>query len=270
MFISTSVFSGLKWANKSPKESAHSEGQGGHSHHHHTNHLADSNFSASFSFPGGTVKENENVLLNIHIFDSNGNLVKHFKMGHDKLMHLIVVSKDLSYFNHIHPDFDGEGNFTVDILFPFGGEYKVIADFVPEAGSSTSISHWVKVEGEVNIHETVQADKRLMKVVEGKEVELTLSSLNAEEEVTLTFNLTDAKTKEKISNLEPYMGTVGHVVILSKDAETYLHVHPTNENGTGPEAIFMTSFPKSGLYKVWGQFQHQGSVITVPFVINIK
>ncbi|MCP3773515.1 hypothetical protein NLX71_09340 [Paenibacillus sp. MZ04-78.2] len=109
-----------------------------------------------------------------------------------------------------------------------------------------------------------------MKVVDGKQVELTLSSTKAQDEVTLTFHIADVQTKKGISNLEQYLGAVGHVVILSDDAEKYLHVHPVDEKATGPKAEFMTSFPNSGMYKIWGQFQHQGKVFTVPFVVDIK
>ncbi|KOR89181.1 hypothetical protein [Paenibacillus solani] len=258
---------------KAPQESSHSDGHGGHSHHHHHHHgggHSESNLKAIFSFPAGTLKANENARINIQIKNSDDTIVKDFELGHEKLMHLIVVSKDLTFFNHIHPEFDGAGEFTIDTTFPTGGEYKIIADVLPKGGSSTTLSEWVKVEGEAEMSGAINADTELMKIVDGKEVELTLSSMNANEEVTLTFNFVDTQTKEGINNLEQYLGAVGHVVIISEDANTYLHVHPMNEAETGPNAAFMTDFPKGGIYKVWGQFQHQGNVFTVPFVVDIK
>jgi hypothetical protein len=74
-------------------------------------------------------------------------------------------------------------------------------------------------------------------------------------DLTMTSTIKDAKTKQPITNLQPYLGAVGHVVAISGDTETYLHVHPKNEHAKGPDAKFMTNFSKSGLYKVWGQFQ---------------
>jgi hypothetical protein len=62
---------------------------------------------------------------------------------------------------------------------------------------------------------------------------------------------------------------VGHVFALDRNVETYLHVHPIEEQAKGPEAQFMTTFPTSGIYKLWGQFQHEGKVFTVPFVIEV-
>lgn len=248
---------------------APSTGHGEHGGHGASEQPAD-NYKPSFSFASGTAKANEKSKLDIQIVDSKGNVVNDYELSHEKLLHLIVVNHDLSYFNHIHPEFDGNGNFSIDTSFPGGGDYKLFVDFVPKGGSSTTLSEWVKVEGEEKAHEAINADEKLVKVVDGKEVELTLSSTKAQDEVTLTFNIADVQTNKGISNLEQYLGAVGHVVVLSDDAEKYLHVHPLDEKATGPKAEFMTSFPKSGTYKIWGQFQHQGKVFTVPFVVDIK
>ncbi|TVY07275.1 hypothetical protein FPZ49_24920 [Paenibacillus cremeus] len=49
--------------------------------------------------------------------------------------------------------------------------------------------------------------------------------LTAGKESLMTFTIKDAKIKNPITNLQPYLGAVGHVVILSADAEQHLHVH---------------------------------------------
>ena len=85
----------------------------------------------------------------------------------------------------------------------------------------------------------------------------------------MTFIIHDAASKQPITDLESYLGAVGHVVALDRNAEKYLHVHPLDEQTKGPEAQFMTTFPSSGIYKIWGQFQYEGKVFTVPFVIEV-
>ncbi|OUS75755.1 hypothetical protein B1748_15105 [Paenibacillus sp. MY03] len=276
---------GLLTACGTPKESADGHGgshqngaanpainsndSGEHDGHDTDEHSAD-NYKASFSFASGTAKASENTKLNVQVTDSNDQTVQDFEWNHEKLMHIIIVNKDLSYFNHIHPEWDGKGTFTVDTSFPNGGEYKVFADFVPKGGSGTTLSEWVKVDGETKPQESVTADAELVKVVDGKEVTLALGSTKAKAEAKLSFTVKDDKTKEGISNLEQYLGAVGHVVILSEDAEQYLHVHPVDEKASGPEAEFMTAFPNPGTYKIWGQFQHEGKVFTVPYVVEIQ
>jgi len=288
MMLTSALAIGVLSACGSAKESAHSDsGQGGSNHASHTaapsasqgahgahaghaaNEPSADSYKADFSFATEAVTANDKSDLTIRITDDNGKAVQDFQVSHEKLMHLIAVSKDLSYFSHIHPEYQGDGTFTIGTTFPSGGEYKLFADFVPKGGSSTTLSEWVKVAGEAKAPEAVLADTELTKVIDGKEIKLALSGTKAKEEVMLTFNIADAKTKEGISDLEQYLGAVGHVVILSEDAEQYLHVHPMDEKAKGPKAEFMTTFPKSGTYKIWGQFQRQGTIFTVPFVVRI-
>ncbi|QRG70813.1 hypothetical protein JNE38_27710 [Brevibacillus choshinensis] len=242
----------------------------------HGGHNAESaapadHLKASFAFASGSAKANEKTEIKVRISDKDGSPVNDFEVNHEKLMHLIVVSEDLSSFSHIHPEFKGEGTFTVPTTFLNGGKYKMFADFKPAGGSGTTLSEWVHVEGEAaQPSAAIAPDAKLVKEVGDKEIELSLSGTKANEEVTLSYDIRDAKTKEGIQNLEPYLGAVGHVVILSQDAEQYLHVHPLDEKATGPKAEFATTFPHSGIYKIWGQFQHKGEVFTVPFVVEIK
>lgn len=209
------------------------------------------------------------VNLNIQVNDLMGKTVNKFEFGHEKLMHLIVVSKDLSYFDHLHPVYKGKGLFTVTPDFPSGGEYKLFADFIPEGSDKNVKTKLVKVSGEQAKPVSLIPDRVLTKVIDGKEVTLKFDKLMTKNEVKMTFTIKDAKTKKGITDLQPYLGAIGHVVAISGDTNTYLHVHPMNEKSSGPDAEFMTSFPKKGLYKIWGQFKQNGDVFIVPFVVDV-
>jgi len=37
----------------------------------------------------------------------------------------------------------------------------------------------------------------------------------------------------------------------------------------GPHISFITSFPKPGLYKAWGQFQHKDKIIMADFILEV-
>jgi hypothetical protein len=201
---------------------------------------------------------------------NNGAPVDHFEVNHEKLLHLIVVSKDLSYFNHIHPEYKGDGVFEIKNEFPAGGEYRMVVDFKPTNGSSMSKMAWITVEGDTVQPIAVTVDENLEKMVEGINVTLSIEpGLAAGEESTMKFTLTEGDTQLPVTDLEPYLGSIGHVVILSEDGERYLHVHALEGQGSGPEALFETEFPESGVYKIWGQFQRNGEVVTVPFVVEV-
>lgn len=201
---------------------------------------------------------------------NKGEPMEHFEVNHEKLLHLIVVSKDLSYFTHIHPEYKGDGVFEIVNEFPGGGEYRMIADFKPKDGHSISKMEWVTVEGAAVEPAAVTVDDQLEKTVDGMNVALTAEpKREAGKDFTLKFTLTEGETEEGISDLEPYLGSIGHVVVLSEDGERYLHVHALENQGSGPEALFETEFPQSGVYKIWAQFQRNGEVLTVPYVVEI-
>jgi len=217
----------------------------------------------------GKAQAKQDIRLSVEIQDQSGKPVQSFDTNHEKKLHLIAVSKDLSYFSHIHPDYKGDGRFDVTTQFPAGGDYKLFADFIPTGGSAMTKSEWINVAGDAAKQVPVRADDSLTKSADGKEVTLAFDKLQASKEATLTFTIKDDRTKSPITNLEQYLGAVGHVVILTEDAEQYLHVHPMEEKASGPEAKFMTTFPKSGVYKIWAQFQHEGKVLTVPYVVKV-
>ncbi|MEH7502624.1 hypothetical protein V7152_11505 [Neobacillus drentensis] len=251
-------------SNTKQKETSHEDMD----HDETTSTSKEDNTTVEFSFKGEH-EGGKQIPLNIQVNNKKGQPIKDFEVEHEKLMHLIVVSKDLSHFDHIHPDYKGNGLFTVTPNFPSGGEYKLYADFVPIGASKTVKSELVTIEGNKAKNTPLTEDEELTKVVDGKEVTLKLDHLMTGMDLTMTFTIKDAKTKQPINNLQQYLGAVGHVVAISGDTESYLHVHPMEEKATGPNAKFMTSFPKSGLYKIWGQFQQDGKVFTIPFTINV-
>ncbi|EIJ79956.1 hypothetical protein PB1_06322 [Bacillus methanolicus PB1] len=212
----------------------------------------------------------EGTFIQLKIMNNNGKPIEKFDINHEKLLHLIIISKDLSYFNHVHPEYKGNGMFEIRNDFPAGGEYKLIADFKPSGGNSMTKMEWVQVEGKQAQLHPVTVDQSLEKSVDGKRVTLSMDSLEANKEVTLKFFILDEKTNQPITDLEPYLGSIGHVVVLSDDGERYLHVHALEGQGSGPEALFETEFPKSGVYKIWGQFQKDNQVFTVSYVVNVR
>lgn len=207
--------------------------------------------------------------IRLEVKKTDGTPVDRFQLNHEKLLHLIVISRDLSYFNHIHPEHKGGGVFEIENAFPAGGEYRVIADFKPENGDSMTKMEWVQVEGKKVEAAQVVPDEKLVRVVDGKRVALAMEGLEAKKPVKLTFTLTDEQTNQPMTDLQSYLGAIGHVVILSEDGERYVHVHAEEGQGTGPDAVFEATFPRSGVYKIWGQFQRNQQVFTAAYVVKV-
>ncbi|HKI08941.1 MAG TPA: hypothetical protein VKA09_11130 [Nitrososphaeraceae archaeon] len=98
--------------------------------------------------------------------------------------------------------------------------------------------------------------------------------LVAGRDIKMTFEIKDANGKP-ITNLEPLMAAGGHCVIIDADGREFLHVHPAEEVHDviswrgGPSVSFLANFPKPGLYRAWGQFQHEGRLLTADFTFEV-
>ncbi|WP_308635912.1 hypothetical protein [Paenibacillus silvisoli] len=218
-------------------------------------------------------KIGQDAELTLQVVDPSGMPVEQFTEDMTKLMHLIVVSSDLSSFSHVHPMHEGKGLFKTKVSFPHGGRFLLISEFMPNEEDLTVVKQWVTVDGEEPAREQLVPAKSLETAVDGVNVTLSmmpgLSEVKAGEMAMLQFTLRDAETGEAVK-LEPYLGTSGHCVILDESATQYLHVHAATEMSTGSSVMFHTEFPKAGVYKLWGQFQYKGKVLVVPFVVEVK
>jgi hypothetical protein len=85
----------------------------------------------------------------------------------------------------------------------------------------------------------------------------------------LTFRLADAQSGNPISDLEPFLGAPGHMLVVNADLTEADHVHPEEPATRGPVVTFQPLMPAAGTYKLWFQFQRHGTVTTVPFVIAV-
>jgi hypothetical protein len=230
----------------------------------------DGNVQAVLAVAAGTLQAGQDTELTLRILGEDSKPITKFAISHEKLLHLIIVSEDMQQFRHIHPGYDGGGVFRVMTQFAAGGRYKWFADFVPEGGHSITRAGWLTVNGKpIYDSPAPQPNASLVQKVDGIEVSLAVSDAKAGENATLTYTFRDEKTGKELTDMENYLGAAGHVVILSKDMETYLHVHPKERKNGSSAAAFTTEFPADGIYKVWGQFQREGRVVTVPFVIQV-
>lgn len=204
--------------------------------------------------------------------NERGELVKEFAVVHEKIMHLIVVRKDLQQFQHLHPDYNqATGEFTVDITFPGVGPYRIFPDFTPGKSADNlpvTLEHDIAV-GDVRNYKAqpVTPDTAIKKAVDGYEVTYAIPrELRANSEIKYT--LTVAKGGQAVTNLETYLGALGHSVILKAETLDFIHTHAESKQ-TGPNIAFATSFPAPGIYKTFTQFQHQGKVVTTDYVISV-
>ena len=71
-----------------------------------------------------------------HIQGPDGHPVTKFQLVHEKPLHLIVVRKDLSGYQHVHPTMAADGTWTVALSLPVPGPYRAYADFTTGNGTA--------------------------------------------------------------------------------------------------------------------------------------
>jgi hypothetical protein len=211
--------------------------------------------------------------------------VKDFNIAHDMPFHLFIVSQDLGYFAHIHPQEQADGSFTIETTVPKEGSYVVYCDIFP-VGGLPQVAHLNLItagfDGDLfSSQARLEPDKVLTRTLGGVRFDLTLNPAEpiSGRPATLKYHLTDEKTGEPVKDLQPYLGAWGHTLILSEDASDYIHSHPsemipdgvdrTQIHG-GADVSFDAFFPRPGHYRVWSQFQRQGQLITVSFTIAVR
>lgn len=221
--------------------------------------------------------------LTLDILQKDGTTpVTKFDEVHTKLMHLILVSEDLSQFLHVHPDYQGNGEFVLKAAaLPVGGNYVVFADFTPMSEHqqvvrlNLSTQDAVTTAPELAVGATEFVTDRLNVALDIPE------TLGAGAEQTIRFHVADAANGEPLNTLDDYLGAAGHLVIVDESGQTYLHTHPADHNMEdmsgvgmekhyGPDLEFNTTFPTTGLYKMWLQVQYKGEIYTASFVIDVN
>jgi hypothetical protein len=196
----------------------------------------------------------ERFPLSFEIVDSGGRTVKDFDVEHTKRMHLIVVRRDTSGFQHLHPLQARDGSWSTPVKLPEPGTYRVFADFATD-GVAHTLATDLSVDGAVRTREMPAPSRSV--IVDGMRVTLDPGTARAGEEAELGFSVTH---RGKRVTPEPYLGAMGHLVALREGDLAFLHVHPDEDR-----LRFMAEFPSPGRYRLFLQFKVDGRVHTAAF-----
>jgi hypothetical protein len=198
--------------------------------------------------------------LAFRIVDRGGRTVRDFDVEHTKRMHFIVVRRDMTGFQHLHPTQAADGTWSVPVTLRDAGTYRVFADF-SVSGKPHTLADDLAADGTVRSR-ALPAPVRSVDV-DGLRVKLTEGARRAGAESRLAFDVTrDGKPVA----VEQYLGAKGHLVALREGDLAYLHVHP---EGHGDAVSFMTEFPSEGRYRLYLQFKHEGRVHTAEFTQEV-
>ncbi len=171
-------------------------------------------------------------------------------------MHVFLVSENLEFFAHVHPVRLRDGSFRISIRLPYGGMYRLLADYYPLGSVPQLAAKTIFVSG-ISLQTTLVAS------LSPSESENLTASLRVDPaqpvaglETRLFFTL------EPAAGLERYLGAWAHLLAVSDDLIDLVHLHPFLADG-GPLMQFNIIFPRPRYYRIWTQFQRRGVVSVV-------
>ncbi|MDP1819083.1 MAG: hypothetical protein Q8K58_04215 [Acidimicrobiales bacterium] len=195
------------------------------------------------------------------IIGPDGEPVQDYELLHDRELHLIVASRDLQGYAHLHPTRDADGRWTVDLPELPPGPYRAFADFQPAGAEQYTLGIDLTAPGAAV--RSAPLAPSFVDDVDGLEVRLDPQTGEDGTELTVTVY-----RDGDVVVTEPYLAAAGHLVALRDGDLAYLHVHPLDDEPSGP-VRFAVEVPSIGTYALFFDFQVDGVVRTARFVLEV-
>jgi len=208
--------------------------------------------------------------LRFAIRDQEGQQVTTYRREHGKELHLILASRDLVTYRHLHPTRAADGTWSTPVTLPAAGSYRLFADFTPATEDTTNLTLGADLAASGTYQAPALPEPAATTTVDGYTVTLD-GDLHPGKAAELT--LTVSRDGRPVTDLQPYLGAYGHLVALRSGDLAYLHVHPNGEPGDGttkpgPDVSFTATAPSAGTYRLFLDFQHNGTVRTAAFTVK--
>ncbi|MEP6856319.1 MAG: hypothetical protein ABJA33_12660 [Pedococcus sp.] len=219
--------------------------------------------------PGATtVAPSASARVTFRVLGPDGQAVTGFTTAHERRLHLIVVRRDLSGFQHVHPTMAADGTWSVALDLSRPGQWRMFADFDPEgATEGLVLGTDLAVPGDYT--PVAVPAPQTSTAVEGYTVRAD-GTLDPRDARPVDFAIT--RTQGSTVDLEPYLGADGHLVVLREGDLAYAHAHaiPSTAEGT-PDAGtvgFQVQAPGPGRYRMFLDFKTSGTVHTAAFTAD--
>ena len=202
----------------------------------------------------------------------DGKPVTDYVIDQTKKLHLYLIRKDLTRFQHLHPTLASDGTWSISTRFAAAGTYRVVADFTVRVHGS-NVTHILGAPFTVSGSWTPRATPTPTNTatVDGYTVAAT-GTLRAGTESPLTVRIT--RGGKPVADLQPYLGVWAHLSAFRAGTLAFAHLHPTQEPMSGmamdsPDPLqFTAELPSPGTYRVYVQFQTGGAVHTAVLTLT--
>ncbi|MNS31946.1 hypothetical protein D3C72_640160 [compost metagenome] len=223
--------------------------------------------------PDGGMRAGQHALWRFQFLDGPGRSpLTRFSIHHDKPMHLVVVSRDLSRFAHLHPALVADGTFQIQVNAPSSdpdnadaatavshpGTYFLFSEVAPAGRSATVTRFTVRTDGtEQPVPLTADPRSPSGEIVThtappgrpaaSYQVGLRLERAEhhpgmAMTHLVVTVRERDAEGRyQPVASLEPWLGMTGHAVLVGQAGDrvedrVFRHLHASEGTSGGGHA----------------------------------
>ena len=226
--------------------------------------------------------------LSIELKDDKGQPLTDLRIVHERLVHVVIIDEELETLGHVHPEDLGsvsdemkaQGRFVVQYTFPKPGrEYIVAVDGNHRGTHSFALHQRVRTEGEAPPANIIK-DLGQSKSFGDYTVSLATTPGIIKSGEPVTFRYRFEKGGQPVRDFEQYLGAPMHVSVVSAELETFVHTHGevhdpntgvlvSNPTRFGPDIDAHIVFPHPGLYRIFGQVNHDGKVWATSFMVSV-
>jgi hypothetical protein len=204
-------------------------------------------------------------------------------IDHERIMHVFLISTDLTDMQHLHPVETAPGVYEVTFTPRVDSHYMAYATFKLGVLELQDIRHLAVHSGHV-LEPSLSVDLAA-KSVDGLQIKLIPpAEVRAKEPTLFRIRVEQSNTGAPIRDLQTLLGAGAQVVIAHENGHHIMHMYaqpgvprrggmldmPAPTLPFGPNLGFTQVFDEPGFYRVWIQIEHKGQIVTAPFTIEVK
>lgn len=224
------------------------------------------------------------LALTFNIRTQSGQVFKDFDQQQPYPLAFIVIRKDRTNFQHIHPKYDASsGTFTVqDFKVSADGPYRLFAAFAPDdasmdnRGTKRIFAPYADITvGDMSRYVAAEpGTEKLTSAVGDYEMQLfSLSSALTKQPTTLFFagasraiGVALTKGAQPVANLEDYRGSLARMVAIGPNLELVsANAIPSDPAKPTDPISFRLTLPTPGDYRFFVQAKADENILTFDF-----
>ncbi|MDD4975884.1 MAG: hypothetical protein PHY93_16120 [Bacteriovorax sp.] len=185
----------------------------------------------------------------------------------EKILHFIAYDSALKDFQHLHPTYNGK-NWFIEFDLKRDGDYWIWAQgTLARNQSEFSASNKLSIMGGIEAY-PLPTELELTRSGSDSVSSISLSDSKITAKKAAMLNLKFLRTDGTTPVISNYLGAMAHVIAVTDDGDSIIHVHVMNSSNTN-EGMLHATFESAGKYRLWIQFLDNNVLRVVPLAIEV-